>query len=239
METYLRCMAGDQPRTWYKWLSLAEWWYNSTYHSAIHLTPFEALYGYGPPLHLPYLPESATVQQVDVELKDRENMLQLLKHHLQKAQARMTNQADKHRVDRQFEIGEWVYLKLQPYRQNSLADRQFHKLSPRYFGPYQVEDKVGAAAYKLKLPAGSQLHPVFHVSQLKRKVGDKGMLGNQLPIPGDVMCLQPVAILDRRTVRRGNQAATQVLVHWTNSFQEDATWEFLYDLQQRFPDFQP
>ena len=45
VETYLRCVAREQPKTWAKWLSLAEWWYNSTYHSTINLTPFKTLYG--------------------------------------------------------------------------------------------------------------------------------------------------------------------------------------------------
>ena len=79
-------------------------------------------------------------------------MLQLLKYHLQRAQARMKNQADKHKVDRRFEIGDWVYLKLQPYRQNTLVDRQFQKLVPRYFGPYQVENTIRVAVYRFKLP---------------------------------------------------------------------------------------
>ena len=114
LETYLRCVAGDQPKAWSKWLSLVEWWYNSTFHSAIQLTPFEALYGYAPPIHLPYLPDSSDVFQVDRHLQERDSMLQLLKHHLQRAQSRMKSQADKHRVDRQFVIGDWVYLKLQP-----------------------------------------------------------------------------------------------------------------------------
>ncbi|RCU34989.1 hypothetical protein DVA76_18475, partial [Acinetobacter baumannii] len=50
---------------------------------------------------------------------------------------------------------------------------------------------------------------------------------------------EPVAILDRRMVKWGNRAATQVLVHWSNSSVEDATWEFLYDLKQQFPNFNP
>ena len=136
-------------------------------------------------------------------------------------------------------MGDWVYLKLQPYRQNSLADRQYKKLSTRYFGPYQSEDNVGAVAYRLALPAGSQIHLVFHVSQLKKKVGSNMTPGTQLPVYGSTPALEPIAILARRMVQRGNRPATQVLVHWTNSFPEDATWEFLYDLQQRYPTFEP
>ena len=68
-------------------------------------------------------------------------------------------------------------------------------------------------------------------------VGDH--LGTQLPIPWVSTSLQPLAILDRKMVKRGNRVVTMVLVHWANFFPEDATWEFLYDLQLRFPDFQP
>ena len=131
-------------------------------------------------------------------------MLKLLKHHLKKAQMRMKNQANKHRVDRQFMVGDWVYLKLQPYKQNSLADRQYRKLSARYYGPYQVLDKVSAVAYKLALPICSQIHPIFHVSQLKKKMGSHHRQGTQLPLVGS----SSVAILDRRMVRRGNRHAT-------------------------------
>ena len=126
-------------------------------------------------------------------------------------------------MDRQFKVGEWVYLKLQPYRQNSLADRQYKKLSARYFGPYRIEDKIGIVAYKLALPRGSQIHPIFHVSQLKRKVGPNHLQRSQLPVQGASPVLEPLAVLDKRMVQRGNRPTTQVLVHWTNSFPEDAT----------------
>ena len=64
-------------------------------------------------------------------------------------------------------------------------------------------------------------------------------MGSQLPVYSNTPALEPVAILARRMVKRENQPVTQVLVHWTNSFPEDATWEFLFDLQQKFPEFQP
>ena len=71
LETYLRCMTAETPQTLGKWLPLAEWWYNTTYHSAIRSTPFEIVYGQPPPLHLPYLPVESTSTLVDRSLRKR------------------------------------------------------------------------------------------------------------------------------------------------------------------------
>ncbi|PKA60917.1 hypothetical protein AXF42_Ash006552 [Apostasia shenzhenica] len=83
----------------------------------------------------------------------------------------MKVQADKHRTEREFTVGDYAYVKLQPYRQDLLAKRTSYKLSPRYFGPFEVTAKIGAVAYRLKLPDYDKIHPIFHVSALKEKIG--------------------------------------------------------------------
>ena len=114
----------------------------------------------------------------------------------------MKNQADKHRVERSFSDGDWVYVKLQPYRQRSLKPTALGKLSPKFYGPFQVLHKVGEVAYKLDLPASSLIHPVFHVSCLKAKLGQQVTPIFKLPSvsPEGILTLEPEAILKRRSI---------------------------------------
>lgn len=85
LENYLRCMTGETPANWFHWLPLAEWWYNSSFHSSIRLTLYEALYGQPPPPHMPYLAGASSVAVVDRSLQAREAAQKLLHFHLKRA----------------------------------------------------------------------------------------------------------------------------------------------------------
>lgn len=167
-------------------------------------------------------------------------MINLLKFHLQRAQNRMKVQADGRRSDRHFDIGSWVWLKLQPYRQTSLKGHPNEKLAPKYYGPFQVEQCVGSVAYKLNLPNSVKIHTVFHVSQLK---AFKGTLPTKVHIPewfqgqdvDDQML--PTQILERRVIKHQNAPLVQYLVQWVGFPTEAATWENAIHFEQNYPHF--
>ncbi|GJR23769.1 retrotransposon-related protein [Tanacetum coccineum] len=162
-----------------QWLALAEFWYNTNFHTAIQTTSYEAMYGQKPPVHAPYMPGESAVEQVDRTLQAREQALNLIK----------------------------------------------------YVG-------IGVVAYKLDLPNHGQVHPVFHVSQLKLCKGSSNKVGI-LPHCGPtwLISVEPIAILDMKMVKVNNKVAVDVLVKWSNHTDEDAMWELYNDLWQRFPDF--
>ena len=127
LEGYLRCFVNSCPKKWYNWLSLAEYWYNTTYHSALGKTPFEVLYGHAPRT---FGIEVDACASADLEtwLKERTAMTTLMQHHLVRAQQRMKQQADKNRSERSFAVGDMVFLKLQPYVQQTVVARGNQKL---------------------------------------------------------------------------------------------------------------
>ncbi|XP_059281553.1 uncharacterized protein LOC132035295 [Lycium ferocissimum] len=113
------------------------------------------------------------------------------------------------------------------------------KLSPRYIGPYQIVRTIGKVAYELDLPADlGAVHPVFHVSMLRKCIGDPSRV---FPVD-DIQVTeelsyeeQPIAILDRQVKRLRNKDMISVKVLWRNNNREEMTWEAEEHMKKKYP----
>lgn len=151
-----------------------------------------------------------------------------------KAQQTMKDQADKHRRDVTFDVGDLVYLKLRPYCQQSVVKRLCAKLAAKFYGPYRVVARIGSTAYKLQLPPPARVHPVFHVSQLKRAIGCHVEV-SELPLacPGnELISLEPEDLLDRRYSLSG---VLELLVKWVGLSEVKNSWMIYHEFVLQFP----
>jgi hypothetical protein len=170
-------------------------------------SPFQALYDYEP--NVGVLPDLTNYNKTDTSvaemLQEHADHITMLKTQLVVAQICMKIQAAKKRVDRTFQVGEQVLLKIQPYAQHSV-NRPYPKLAYKYFGHLTVQERIGSVAYKLELPSDARIHNIFHVSQLKP------FIPNYSPVYFDITKLvdlstvntEPEAILDHRLVKKGS-----------------------------------
>jgi hypothetical protein len=199
------------------------------------MSPFKALYGREPDLGA--MPSVVTDPDAPTMLTDRTAHLEILKTNLAAASNRMKLKADRNRTEKEFVVGDNVLLKLQPYVQQSVVSRPYPKLSYKYFGPYVVLERIGKVAYKLQLPEGSLVHPVFHVSQLKEHRPGYTPVYSEFPkLPSlDLVNARPDRILDRRMVKKGNSAIVQVLIQWSQLPEDAATWEDWEVITKKFP----
>lgn len=240
LKQYLRSMTSQIPKNWATWLVSAEWWYNTTFHSTLEATPFQVVYGTKPRHMAGQERTHNNISSLEFMLEEKQQQWSVLGELLEAAQVRMKSYADNKRSEREFVVGEKVYLKLQPYRQVTVAIRKCLKLSAKYFGPYEVLEKIGHVAYKLDLPKTSRVHPVFHVSQLKRAIG-QAKAHRQLPQVTEqgTFDLSPLRKLDTRSVVKDHKVIYQVLVQWKGCSVDEATWEDEDLLKLNFPEFLP
>ena len=143
----------------------------------------------------------------------------------------MKNNVDLKRHDVEYAVGDMVFLKIRPYRQISLRQKKNEKLSPKFFGPYTIVERIILVAYKLELPASASIHPVFHVSQLKKMVGDHQLVQtDMLPYVTETHEWKsiPEEISGYSKNKRGS---CEVLIKWQGLPPHEATWEDYDKLQ--------
>lgn len=171
LECYLRCFSSERPKDWAKFLPLAKYSYNTSVHTSTKVSLFKTVYSQPPNWILSYESGATKVQIVDKELRSREFITKLIKENFQETQAKMKYFADKKR-GRELKIGSLVYLRLWPYKQMTVAMWRKLKIAPWYYGPFRVIRKVGQVAYELDLPPKTNIYLIFHISYLKKELGE-------------------------------------------------------------------
>jgi hypothetical protein len=133
---YLGCLACDRPRSWLKWLPWAEFCYNFSYQTTLHTTPFQVVYGRSPPSLIKFQGGASWVRAVDEQLKEWVEFLQQIRERLLLAQVVMKNQHNKKHWSVEFNLGDWVWLRLQHRLATRITPLHLNELSPRFYGPY-------------------------------------------------------------------------------------------------------
>ncbi|KAM2445378.1 hypothetical protein ACFX1W_013345 [Malus domestica] len=159
-------------------------------------------------------------------------------YHSSIAQDRQKNLADKHTTDRVYKVGDWVCLKLSPWK-GIVRFGKKGKLSPRYIGPYQITEQIGEVAYKLELsPELSRVHDVFHVSMLRHYVFDPSHVIPPQPLeinPDLTYDEEPMMIMDWKDKVLRNKTVCMGKVLWRNHSVERATWETEDRMRDLYP----
>ncbi|KAM2970163.1 hypothetical protein FF2_017167 [Malus domestica] len=179
------------------------------------MAPFEALYGKSCRTPLCWLEVGERVlvgpEIVDVTTQN----IQVIKSNLKTAQDRQKSLVDKHATDRKYDVSDWVFLKLSPWK-GVIRFGKKGKLSPRYIGPYMITERVGEVAYRLELPLElSKVHDVFHVSMLRHYVSDPSQVipHRPLEINSDLTYdEEPVTFLDWKDKELRNKTVRLVKV---------------------------
>ncbi|KAI3818148.1 hypothetical protein L1987_11951 [Smallanthus sonchifolius] len=233
LEDMLRACALDFGGSWDDHLPLAEFSYNNSYHSSIGMPPFEALYGRK--CRTPVCWGEVSQRELgSVEVvKETNDSIDQIRARLKAAQDRQKSYADNRRRAIEFQVGDFVLLKVSPWK-GVIRFRKREKLSPRFIGSFKVIAKVGAVAYRLELPEGlSRLHNTFHVSHLR-----KCLAGESTFVPLDEKLNyveEPVAILVRKVKRLRNKKISQVLVRWKHRRGAEMTWETEEEMLKHYP----
>lgn len=228
LEDMLRACILDLGGSWEKHLPLIEFAYNNSFHSSIGMPPYKALYGRKcrSPIYWEEIGERKLLGSELVQITV--DKIKLIKERLRTAQSRQKSYADRRRRDLEFEVGDYVFLKISPWKGVFRFGKK-GKLSPRFIGPFEVLERIGSVAYRVALPPQlSRLHNVFHVSVLRKYVPDSSHVLNYQPIQiAEDMSYEerPVEIVDKKQQVLRTRIISFVKVRWGNHPVEEATWE--------------
>jgi hypothetical protein len=239
LEDMLRAYALKYGKNWDKSLPYVEFSYNNSYQASIKMAPYEVLYGWQCRTPL-FWSQTGESQVFGPEvLKDVGKQVQMVHESLKVAQSWQKSYVDKRRRDFSFEIEDFIYLKVSPMR----GTRRFRvkgTLAPRYVGPFKIIDHKGEVAYQLELPPQlSEVHDVFHVSQLKKclRVPEEQLPMEYLDLGGDLTYSErPIKILDIAERVTHSKVIKMCKVQWSHHTKDEVTWEHEEELRVDYPE---
>ncbi|CAL1372707.1 unnamed protein product [Linum trigynum] len=232
LEVYLRHYVSANQRDWVKLMDTAQFSYNLHRSESTNTSPFELATGQQPltptTVATGYRGNSPAAYKF---AKGWHEKMEMAKSYLARASKKMKKWADKKRRHLEFEEGDMVMVKFYPHRFKHL--KSVHKgLLRRYEGPFPIVKRIGNVVYKVELPTHLEIHPVFHVSQLKPYHEDKEDEQRREPQRAPTLVTKThdhevEEIMARRVIpRRGvHPSFVEYLVKWRNLPESEATWE--------------
>ena len=208
-------------------LPLIEFAYNNNYHASIEMAPYEALYGrkYISPLCWEVGERQLTGTELVQITSEKVPIIQQI---MKTAFSRQKSYADLKRKDVLFSVGDLMFLKVSPMK-GVMRFGKKGKLAPKYIGPFEIRARVGEVAYRLVLPPElSRIHPVFHVSMLRKYIADPShvLQPQAVELTEDLTYEEfPVVIVDRQVRQLRTKDIPMVKVLWSNHIVENCTWE--------------
>ncbi|KAI3811474.1 hypothetical protein L1987_21198 [Smallanthus sonchifolius] len=238
LEDMLRACVLDFGGNWDKYLPLAEFSYNNSYHASIEMAPFKALYGRHcrSPLGWDEVGEAQITGPAQVQ--DTTDRIIQVRDNLRLARERQKKNADIRRRPLEFQVGDMVLLKVSPWK-GVVRFGKKGKFTPRYVGPFKIIKRIGKVAYELELPDKlSNVHPTFHVSNLKKCLAE----GN-LQVPLDEVHIdesmhfveKPIEIMDREIKQLKRSRIPIVKVRWQSKRGPEFTWEREDQMKAKYP----
>ncbi|GKD72735.1 hypothetical protein Tco_1331017, partial [Tanacetum coccineum] len=219
LEDMLRACAIDFGGNWDTHLLLVEFSYNNSYHSSVKCAPYEALYGRKcrTPIAWAEVGESKLIgPKIIQETTDK---IVQIKERLKTTRDRKKSYADNRRKPLEFSVGDKVLLKVSPWK-GVVRFRKRSKLLPRYVGPFEVVERVGPAAYRLRLPQELVgIRDTFHVSNLKKCLADVNLHVplEEVKIDDKLRFVEePIEIMDREVKKLKKSWIPIVKVRWNS-----------------------
>jgi hypothetical protein len=227
---------------WDKHLPLAKFSYNNSYQESIKMSSFEALYGRPCLTPLSWSKSGERFIFGPDIVTEAEEKVKQIQANILATQSRQKSYTDKRSSPMEFEVGDYVYLRVSPMKDV----RHFSikgKLAPRYIGLYSIINKYGLTPYQVELPVKlSGIHNVFHVSQLKRclKPPIDMVIEDTIPLEPDLTYnAYPIKVLDKQDRVTHNKITRFYKVQWNDHSEDEATWEREEFLRSNYPEFLP